>query len=102
MASEAQHDPSGAGQVGHGLRVVLDLCGTDSGPGSGTVSGMVGLADGSFRRQFHGWIDLMSVISTLRAGTGVTRGHAEADGEQHAAADGRPHAEADGGPRASG
>jgi hypothetical protein len=80
MASKAQHDPSGARQDGHGLRVVLDLCCTDSGPDSGTVSGMVGLADGSFRRQFHGWIDLMSVISTLRAGTGATRGHAEADG----------------------
>jgi hypothetical protein len=102
MAFEAQHGPSGDGQDGHGLRVVLDLCGTDGGPDSGTVSGMVGLADGSFRRVFHGWIDLMSVISTLRAGAGVSRGRAEAGGEQHGAADGRPHAEADGRPRASG
>lgn len=70
MASEAeQHASDGLDEPR--LRVVLDLMVADPAALTGTVA----LADGSFRRKFHGWIDLMSAINTLRAG---------ADGEARA------------------
>ena len=65
MASEAQYGTGDVRGGRPGLCVVLDLDVADM----GTVSGTVSLADGSFRRPFHGWIDLISAISTLRSGT---------------------------------
>jgi hypothetical protein len=69
MASETQNGTGDVPEDPHGLRVVLDLSVADT-----AVSGTVGLADGSFRRPFNGWIDLMSAINTLRAGTGPANG----------------------------
>jgi hypothetical protein len=66
MASETQHGLNGARGHRQRLRLILDLTAGDS----GTVSGTVGLADGSFRRPFHGWIDLMSAVNALRAAAG--------------------------------
>ena len=54
--------------AGDGFSLVLELCLTDGDP----VSGTIGVSGGPPANPFHGWIDLMSAINNLRAGTGKT------------------------------
>ena len=46
--------------------LILELSLADGDP----VRGTVGVASGPPATPFHGWIDLMSAINTLRAGVG--------------------------------
>lgn len=48
------------------LTLILEL----SPAGADPISGSVGVAGGSPPRPFHGWIDLMSAINSLRADAG--------------------------------
>ena len=68
VTSRPRHDDAGPGPAGQALVLVLKL----SPDGGDPVSGTVGLADGPPPVPFHGWIDLMSAINTLRANAGHT------------------------------
>ncbi len=68
VTSRPRHDDAGPGPAGQALCLVLELSLADGNP----VSGTVGVAGGPPPVPFHGWIDLMSAINTLRATAGTT------------------------------
>jgi hypothetical protein len=63
VTSSPRRDGAGPGSGGQAFRLVLELCLADGDPVSGTI-GAVGGPPGA---PFHGWIDLMSAINSLRA-----------------------------------
>ena len=60
---EYRDQPASAGPGPVACRLVLELTLADEEPLSGTI----GLPGGPAPLAFHGWIDLMSAIGTLRA-----------------------------------
>ncbi len=62
MRSSPQADGAGAGPVPETFPLVLELSVSHGDPLSGTV----GISGGPHTVAFHGWIDLMSAINTLR------------------------------------
>jgi len=63
MASSPRQAGDGPGIAGKAFPLVLELSLAEGDPVSGTVS----VAGGQPTTPFHGWIDLMSAINSLRA-----------------------------------
>jgi hypothetical protein len=63
MASSPRQVGDGPGTAGKAFALVLELSLAEGDPVSGTVS----VAGGQPATPFHGWIDLMSAINSLRA-----------------------------------
>lgn len=64
MTSSPRQEADGPGPAEQALILELSLTAGDP------VSGTVGFAGRPPAMSFHGWMDLMSAINTLRAGTG--------------------------------
>ena len=62
MRSGPQEAGAGAGPVQEAFPLVLELSVSHGDPLTGTV----GISGGPHAVAFHGWIDLMSAINTLR------------------------------------
>jgi hypothetical protein len=63
VTSSPQHETDGPGPAGKAFPLVLQLALVDD----DAMSGTVGVVGGPPAVPFHGWIDLMSAINSLRA-----------------------------------
>lgn len=68
MTSSPRPEGAGPEATEQAFPLVLELSLTDGDP----VSGTVGVTGGPPAMPFHGWIDLMSAINSLRTDAGQT------------------------------
>jgi hypothetical protein len=68
MSPDDRHDPAVEADSDQPTALVLELS-LDSGD---PIGGFVGRAGNQMRREFRGWVDLMSAINSIRSAAGNT------------------------------